>query len=344
VGPILAVYAVSRLVLLGVVVDVYGPHRAVVGLARIWDGIYYLQIAQHGYPTALTHNVSSVVAFFPLYPLLVRLVMAALGDMAVAATAVSLLTGASACLAVGALARRRAGTEAGVRAGWLVALAPGAAFLSTAYAEGLAISLCALAILMLDERRWVAAGAWGALATLTSPLALPVVVTAAWAAYRSRRRAAWVAAGLSASGFASYCVFLWVHVGTPWAWFDAERTGWGQHHVDLFAPLHWLATGSGATLVDTFGIAAAVGGFWVMRRSRVPVTWWVFTVAFLASVVFDSALWLTPRFLLSAFPFTAALGIVVEGRRFRMLATASAALMVVVLVAYTSFPGFVYRP
>ena len=197
---------------------------------------------------------------------------------------------------------------------------------------------------MLDRRRWVAAGAVGALATLTSPLALPVVVAAASAAYWSRRRAAWVAPVVASWGFVSYCVYLWVHVGTPWAWFDAERTGWGDHHVDLFAPADWIATGTGVTLVEVLGIAAAAGGFWAMRRARVPATWWVFAVVFLASVVFDSALWLTPRFLLSAFPFAAALGVIFEGRRFRMLATASAALMVVVLVAYTSYPGFVYRP
>ena len=73
-----------------------------------------------------------------------------------------------------------------MRAGWLMAVAPGAAFLSPAYAEGLAISLCAVVLLMLDRRRWLAAGVIGALATATSPLALPIVVAGAWAAWRSR--------------------------------------------------------------------------------------------------------------------------------------------------------------
>ena len=50
-----------------------------------------------------------------------------------------------------------------------VALAPGAAFLSPAYAEGLAISLCALALVMLGRRRWLLAGVVGAFATISLP-------------------------------------------------------------------------------------------------------------------------------------------------------------------------------
>lgn len=344
VGPILAVYLTSRLLVLGVLVDIYGPHRAVVGLARIWDGLHYLQVAQHGYPTELTSSGSSVIAFFPLYPLLVRAVAPVVGgNWAVAGAVVSFMMGAAACLAVGALARQRGGNRSGVRAGALVALAPGAAFLSPAYAEGLAISLCAIALIMLDGRRWLAAGVTGALATAAAPLALPIVLAAVWGAWRSRERRAWIAPALASSGFLSYCLYLWAHVGTPFAWFDAERMGWG-HHFDLLAPLRWFTTWSGVTLIETLCAAAAVGGLWVMHRARVPGTWWAFTLPLLASVVFDSALWLTPRLLLSAFTFMAATALAFDGKRFRLVAASSAGVMMVVLVAYVSFPGFVFRP
>jgi hypothetical protein len=59
----------------------------------------------------------------------------------------------------------------------------------------------------------------------------------------------------------------------------------------------------------------------------------------LGFVVFDSALWLTPRLLLSA--FVAATTLVVDGKRFRIIAASSAGVMVVALVAYISFAGFV---
>ncbi len=345
IAPILAVYLVSRLILLGVLLDIYGPHRTILGLAGIWDGTHYLRIAAHSYPTVVTPHGSSVIAFFPLYPLLVRGIAQMFGNnWAMAGAILSFATGALACLSVGALTRDRAGARTGVRAGWLVALAPGAAFLSPAYAEGLAISLCAIALIMLDRRMFVAAGVIGALATATSPLALPIVVAAGWGAWHSKRRKAWIAPILASSGFVSYCLYLWAHVGTPFAWFDAERIGWGRHHFDLFAPVQWFTTWSGVTIVETLCVVAALGGMWAMRRARVPGTWWAFTLPFLASVVFDSALWLTPRLLLSAFTLVAAIAIVLDAKRFRMLVVSSTVLMELVSVAYVSMPGFIYKP
>jgi len=344
IAPILNVYLVSRLIVFGVLLDIYGLHRTIIRLTGIWDGTYYLRIAAHGYPTVVRDHGSTVIAYFPLYPLLVRSTGPLVDNNWVMSGAiVSLVTGAIACLAVGALARDRAGTQTGVRAGWLVALAPGAAFLSPAYAEGLAISLCAMALILIDRRRWLAAGVIGALATATAPLALPIVVAAGWGAWRARERYAWIAPILASSGFISYCLYLWVHVGTPFAWFNAERNGWG-HHFDLLAPFQWFTTWSGVTLVETLCVAVALGGLWLMHRARVPGTWWAFTLPFLASVMFDSALWLTPRLLLSAFPLVAGAAIVLTGKRFRMLLASSAMAMVLVLVAYTTFSGFVYRP
>jgi hypothetical protein len=345
VGPILAVYLASRLLLLLVLLDLFGPHRALIKLAGIWDGSYYLQIAAHGYPNFVAHHGNPDAALFPLYPVLVRIAEPVFGDDgAMTGIIVSLLTGAAACLAVGALARDRAGTVAGVRAGWLVALAPGALFLSLPYPEGLAIALCASALLMLDRRLWLAAGLLGGLATAASSLALPIVVAAGWAAWRSGQRRAWFTPILAASGFASYCVYLWVHSGTPFGWFDAERYGWDGHHFDLASPVRWFMTWSGITLVETLCIGAVVAGLWAMYRARVPGTWWAFALPLLASVTFDSQLSLRPRFLLAAIPLIAAVAILASGQRFRMLVVASGIAMVLVVVAYLALPGFAYQP
>jgi hypothetical protein len=132
-------------------------------------------------------------------------------------------------------------------------------------------------------------------------------------------------------------------VGTPFAWFNAERNGWG-HHFDLLASWQWFTTWSGVTAVEALSVAVGFGGLWLMHRARVPGTWWAFTLPFFASVMFDSALWLTPRLLLSAFPLVAGAAIVLTAKRFQSLLASSAAAMVLVLVAYTTFPGFVYRP
>ena len=343
---ILIGYGVSRLVVLAVALDMFGSHASAAKLAAIWDGRYYLRIAEHGYPATISHG-SSVVAFFPLYPLVVRAVAPVLAHNFIAAgIVVSFAAGAAACVAVGALVRDEAGEEGGVVAGWLTALAPGAFFLSPAYAEGLAIALCAVALVLLGRRRWIGAGIAGALGTAASPLALPIVAAALWAAWRAPTRRAWIAPLLSCGGFGAYCIYLWAHTGTLFAWFDSERRGWDRHRITLWAPLHWLSTWSGVTVVETASIALAVGGLWAMARARVPGTWWVYTVAFLGSIVFDSALWMTPRLLLSAFPLVAGFAMIVRPERVRVVLAASGAVMVLVCAAYTSpaLVGFVFKP
>ncbi len=344
VSRILLAYGASRLVVLGVVVDLFGVHQ-VAKLARVWDGRYYLRVAAQGYPTSVPHSTSDI-AFFPLYPLLVRAAAAATGrDVAVAAVVVSLFTGAAACVAVGALVRDEAGAEAGVRAGWLMAFAPGAMFLSAAYAEGLALALCAGVLVMLGRGRWLAAGLLGGLATAASSLALPIVAAAVFAAWRARTGRAWVAPVLSCAGVGSYFVYLWVHTGTPFAWFDAQRLGWAQH-FSLGATWHWLALGSGITVVETVSIGLAVFGLWALAQARAPGTWWVYTIVLAGTILFRSASWMTPRLVLSLFPLAAALAMALRPERFRVVLVGSGVLMVVVLVAYTtpSLVGFVFSP
>jgi hypothetical protein len=344
VAPILGGYLLSRVLVFAAVLDAYGWHWTTTKFAGIWDGRLYLAIAQHGYPSVLSHR-APVAAFFPLYPLLVRAVALVLGgNWAVAGLVASGAAGALACLAVGALARERAGVESGVRAGWLMAVAPGAAFLSPAYAEGLAVALCAVALLLLDRRRWWAAGVTGALATAASPLALPIVVAAAWAAWRSEERRAWTTPFVAASGFGFYCLYLWGRMGTPFGWFDAERVGWGQH-VDLLAPLKWVTRTPGITVVETCCFVIALAGLWAMRRAHVPGTWWAFTVPLLVSVAFGGGMWLTPRLLLSAVPLVPALALAVPSARFRIVAGSSAVVMVLVLLSYTQAgTGFFFQP
>ena len=331
--------------MLGVVVDLFGVHMPMARFAGLWDGRYYLAIAAHGYPTSVSHTYSDI-AFFPLYPLVVRGVADGAGlDVAAAAVVVSLLAGAAACVVVGALVRDRAGEEAGVRAGWLVAFAPGAMFLSPAYPEGLALALCAGALVMLGRRRWIVAGLLGALATATSSLTLPIVVAAAWAAWRAPTRRAWAAPVVAGAGVGSYFLYLWNHTGTPFAWFDAQRLGWGQH-FSVLAAWHWLGGGPGIATVETVSIALAVGGLWAMGRARVPGTWWVYTVALLGSILCGAGLWMTPRLLLSLFPLSGALAVTLRPERLRVVLAGSGVLMVLVLAAYTtpSLARFVFQP
>src|SRR5690606_22693412 len=80
-GPtrrLLGWYAASRLltVLVAILVGLTRPGQAVTRFLSAWDGGWYLEVVSHGYPSVIPEiggrATESTIAFFPLYPLLVR--------------------------------------------------------------------------------------------------------------------------------------------------------------------------------------------------------------------------------------------------------------------------------
>jgi Mannosyltransferase (PIG-V) len=135
-----------------------------VGPAARWDSVWYLTIAKDGYGDAHSH---AQAAFYPLYPLLMRVVGWVVGSPLTAGIVISL-----ACfLAALALLHRLAALELGERDArgtvLLVAFAPTAFFFSAVYSESLFLLVTVGAFLAARHGRWAAAGALGGLAALT---------------------------------------------------------------------------------------------------------------------------------------------------------------------------------
>ncbi|UNO43999.1 hypothetical protein KGS77_18005 [Streptomyces sp. MST-110588] len=200
-APALALYAAIRLA--GIACLTLwawhtGRHPRTL-LGKSWDSAWYLAIAEHGYGAPVPKGMwpdapQADLAFFPLYPWLVRAVSGALPVGGI--TAGLLVAWAAAAVAawgifaVGAhLHGRRTGT-------FLVALwavLPHAVIQSLGYTETLLTALSAWSLYGLLTGRPVVAGALAAVAGLARPSAL-AIVAAVWAAAvaetwrRGRRR------------------------------------------------------------------------------------------------------------------------------------------------------------
>jgi Gpi18-like mannosyltransferase len=139
-----------------------------------WDGAIYASISQGGYTQLQT------TAFFPLYPLLERLLAPVFGDDPALA---GLFISNVACLVAFAwlrvLAEREYGLLVARRALLYLAIFPYALFLAAAYTEALFLALSLATFLALRGHHWKLAGICAALATLTRPvgilLLLPLV-------------------------------------------------------------------------------------------------------------------------------------------------------------------------
>ncbi|MEU8873587.1 hypothetical protein AB0D24_20880 [Streptomyces javensis] len=318
----LAVYATVRAA--GIFCVALGSWRAGkhprTQLGHYWDSLWYVGIAQHGYGTSrpsVTHPGLSFsdLAFFPLYPALIRAVTDIVPIGAV--TAGLLIAWAAAGLAawgIHAVGERLYGRRVALALVALWGLLPHAVVESMGYTESLLTALAAWSLYALLTGRWLWAGALALCAGATRPnglaVAAAVCVCAAVEIRRHRGRTSWrvgSGAALSPLGWLGYAAWVGVRRGT-WRGYLDVQDDWGTY-LDLgasgFRSARSLITGSGylshymalivigASLISLVGLA--------LRPPPLPLA--VYTIA-LVFIALASANYFAskPRFLLPAFP------------------------------------------
>jgi hypothetical protein len=231
--------------------------------ATAWDGSYYLTIAQLGY----AHG-PHLLAFFPLYPALVRAAAWSPESAIVAGIALSLMSFGAALYLLHRLVVLDFDRAVADRAVWLVALSPLALFFPAVYSESFLLLLTIGAIYAARRGAWMAAGIAGALAAAcrsTGILVLvPLLVIGLWEPGRVRlaelrgrvgrpaRGLAWLL--LVPAGLLAFLVYSAGH-GDFLAPFDAQRTYWHRG----FAPLGgaWRGVRDAVRSVgELFGVSA----------------------------------------------------------------------------------------
>ncbi|MER7006620.1 mannosyltransferase family protein [Dactylosporangium sp. NPDC000555] len=169
----LAIFAASRAGLVAVSAFAWigdqGRHRSAAQVARLWatqyDSPWFIAIAEHGYQRT---GDASPAAFFPLYPLLIRLFTPlCLGRSWVAALLVANAALLAALIVLFRLTEHELGRAAAGRTIFYLVAFPTAFFLSAAYNEGLFIALLTATVYCLRREHWWRAGALGALAAAT---------------------------------------------------------------------------------------------------------------------------------------------------------------------------------
>jgi hypothetical protein len=329
-----AYYVASRVAVLAaalVATTIYPRLRLVQSMGSLWDGRWYLKIAEHGYPHQLVNEGNgSRWAFFPAFPAAVRalaeVTRLSLPDAAFVAAFVFGLTSA---LAIWLAVREVFGSRLADRTVLLYVFCPTAYILSMAYTEGLFLTAAAACLFALSRRYWLTAALCACVAGLTrntgAVVVLAVVVTALPAAWRGRSLRPAVAAAVAPLGLASFTAYSWAMVGTPVAFLTSERFWQGQHFIWFMTPLEGLVAAvgqgpGGQTFVPDAmaGAALILGcvGIWLLDRMgrpggatlvgggriTIPASWWVYTIgALLAaySAYFTDSI---PRYTMAAFP------------------------------------------
>jgi len=195
-----------------------------------WDGGWYLSIAERGY--WFDPHGASNVAFFPLFPLLVRGVAALTGNFVAAGLLVANLAALGAVLVLWRWVRAEGGSAAAERSALWLMIYPFSLFLHSIYAESLFFLLATLALQASARDRRLAAGLWGALAAATRPMGVllaPALAWGLWRDYRAGRHPGLrdlIAVLLPVAGIGAYMAYLWVAFGDPLAFWTAHAVGW----------------------------------------------------------------------------------------------------------------------
>lgn len=335
----------------------------------MWDASWYRGIAEDGYPAELPRGEDGLVqqnpwAFFPLFPMIVRVVMLVTrADWYVVAPLVALALGCAAAVVVRRLVERGAPRAVAARPGLplatvaLLGLFPTAAVLQVAYTESLALLLVASALLLVVERRY----AWASLVVLalgfTRAVALPmaaVVVVHAlvrwWGARRGtdrleRRDVAGLgllAVTAAVSGVAWPLICGWM-TGEPDGYLQTQGAWRGVREIAPFEPWGYVSRfwfGDWAPWVLVAGFALVIATLVVPAAWRLGNELHAWSAAYLLYIVAaiepGSSL---ARFLLLAFP----LGAVTAGLVTRPVAARRAWFAFVVVLMGTLHVVWVYN-
>ncbi len=254
----------------------YRGHHATVEaglrgiLLRPWDhrdSVWFIRIAASGYSAAQPDRS----AFFPLYPLLIRVLGAPAGHRyQIAGMVLSLVAYGLAMLVLYRLTATLTDTRTAAITVVLISVFPTAVVFNAVYSESLFLLLTVTCLWLAWDRRWALAGIAGLLATLTRssgilllpPLLMLYAQQRGWT-WRSIRlawprdlRLAWTA--MIPLGLIAYMSYLWVRFGDPRLFSEAELTHWRRAlawpWVDLWRGLH-------ASVAAVHGLAVHHAGF-----------------------------------------------------------------------------------
>ncbi|MGW7415686.1 hypothetical protein, partial [Streptomyces sp. NPDC054863] len=291
-------------------------------LGQSWDSLWYTRIAEHGYGHTVTFAGGAVVqsdlAFFPLYPGLIRAVSAVLPvTPGGAGLLISWTAALAAAWGVFAVTDRLYGRRTATLAVLLWGLLPHSVVLSMAYTEPVLVALSAWALYAVLTRRWLLAGSLTLLAGLSRPnavaLVAAVVLTAAYELLRKRQRGwrVWAGAALAPLGWAAYVLQVGIRTGDPLGGYFAVQAGWSSRFDFGMGTLRFVRHLVSAPEKFGFPIALVIVGAAVLllvlmaygMERRPPLVLLVYAGVLVLITVGGAGFFESkPRFLLPAFP------------------------------------------
>jgi hypothetical protein len=299
------------------------PGSSLWAVQARWDAFWYLKVARKGYEWDPSLDIQQTVAFFPAYPMLMRLagdlvtipayavgdpdLFGSIGDTRVllGGTLANLAVFAWALVLLYRLARQDLTEDAARWAVIFTACYPFAVFYSAAYTEALFLLCSVGAVLAFRRDRYALAALCGVVLGLSRPngfllsMVLPLlgVEFARPRAPAPPRRLLLI--GLAclapAAGLALYSIYLGIAFGDPLAWARAQQSWGGRVGLSLVTMRYahvqesgWLSYPAAYPYeaANTAALLFALAMTWWIRRLSWAYAAWV-AVALLPAMLID---------------------------------------------------------
>ena len=275
-----------------------------------WDGKWYTQIATVGYTYADDGQQHSV-AFYPLFPLLIRGMM----TLGMRSDAAGVLINSFAFL--GALViiyfwvEDRHGTGAAKWTTAVLAWCPFSLFCTIMYTEGLFLFLTASALRAFERGEYIWAAFWGALSTATRGPGVALIPTFLLTAWREKRPPiAYFAGFASALGILSFSLYCAIRFGDALAFIHIQKT-WGQPTwLEIFQEILKFRLEALSKVAMIFGGSYLL---WYFRK-RLSMTILWFGVCSLALLINSGALQSVNRYAYGIVSLSIVLGLLLAAR------------------------------
>lgn len=287
-----------------------------ISMWNTWDTQHYIKIATHGYSDRIIDDRNLLIAFFPLFPLLTKIVSYIFQDLLLSGLIVSNISYVIGVFYLYKLVLIDFEKDDALRAIIYFSVFPTAFFLHAAYTESLFLALTIASFYYARNENWAVAGLLGmlsALTRITGIIILPILLIEYlhqkdFKRENIRKDILWIfVVGL---GFLIYLLINYDTFGDPLKFLEIQSDYWGMElslpttgfmgalsyfsRNDLNNEIYqgWFQISFGLT-----GLALIIYSFFRIRLSYslyALVTWLVVTsTSFMLSV---------PRFILTIFP------------------------------------------
>ncbi len=308
-----------------------------------WDAHHYINIADHWYVSEDAYNLSPelfaekeyvFIAFYPLYPIIVRLFSFICPNITLSAHIVSNIFIMLSIAAMYKLVKIDYSRKTAITVSLMLVFSPYGFFFSLAFTESLFLFLTLMFFIMLRKEKYVYAGIFGLLSALTKNfgllLIIPYGVRIIELACKKHYSLLQILKKLlpGAMILAGFGIYLCINKAVSGEWFKFmtyQNEHWNQriscpwenvvnHMMWFLGESDVMANKWFIWFGDISSVCFAMGVCWAGRK-KIPFMYSIYSLAYIFLTLTVSWLLSGPRYLLVNFPTYIVLGRLCENKK-----------------------------